>query len=819
MDLDNSKRVLLKASYVQVELSDADHRHLENRPSHGLEKANFLRQLALTRDEVRALRHSVLENQGEHFARMLDASGELARSNRELAATLAVVPAEAFVRLADLVPRVRQSQALALATQSFAQRVRIAPVGRLHLERLEMFPSGTEKGELVFTVPLTPTETVTVSHKEWSTSKDEYESIVDDFFESYSERGVVDKTDASISSENESKHTSAFTFGATTSGGYGPVSVSVSVGLTNGSEDRQAAKQSTQSTREITEKASSRTRQEHRVSVKLENTRGSEDASYRTITNPHADKALRVDYYRMMRKWRIDHLRYGLRLTFDVAVPNPGATLWAKYRELVDLDTALRAPFTFPLTVSGITHDTWDDLATAAGIALEPPPAKGMTMMVSRRFEAGKRVEGAFEWTAQPGYSMDSQVQGKFNFWGPSGTPQFVFVDTASISLDFAGPGHGTGKVVTTGVAAGDRLAVPLIRSDEYEVQMTLVAHATVNTRTVEDWQLRVWNTLRDHAFAKFQAQQAILQDKRDKLWAHLAGKDTLTLRRMEREELLRGVLTWLLGPDFDVAPAAVSIVLKEILGRAGKNTADEIQPQPTLSEADWQTAAGFGDLVKFVHQAVEWENLLYFLYPYFWGSDDLGRDKLLFDHPDPNHRDFLRAGYARVVVPIRPGFEEKFTVLLNTGTVGGEPTPYLTIAEEVAAFARTNYQGIPPANPEKHTRPLLYPQQRQTWDTMQKVIDAIDAYAAANGRYPATLAELPGGGPFLDAWGNELVYRLPGSGNDYDLLSYGANGQEGGEDVDADISAAAGASLIATWFDYTPTSGIDIDVQTIPLT
>lgn len=818
MDLDNSKRVLLKASYVQVELSGSDRQHLQDQPSHGLEKANFLRRLALTPAEIRELRQSQLHDEGDHFGRLLSASGELGQSNMGLASTLASVPADAFVRLVDLVPRVRQSPALALMTQSFSQRVKIAPVGRLHLERLEMFPSGTEKGELVFTVPLTPTETVTVSHKEWATSRDEYESIVDDFFESYSERGIVDKTDVSTSSENESKHTNAFTFGATTSGGYGPVSVSVSVGLSTGSEDRQAAKQSTQSTREITDKASSRTRQEHRVSVKLENTRGSADSSYRTITNPHADKALRVDYYRMMRKWRIDHLRYGLRLTFDVAVPNPGVTLWAKYQELVDLDTKLRESFVFPLTVDGITEVTWDDLAKAAGIALEPPPAKGVTMLVSRRVEAGKAVEGAFEWTAPPGYFMESKVEGKFNFWGPAGTPRLVFVDAAPISLTFTGPGDGFGEVITHGVAAGDKLSVPLIRTAEYEVQMAMVAHAAVMSRTVADWQLRVWNALRDHAFAQFQAQQAILQDKRDKLWAHLAGKDTLTLRRMEREELLRGVLTWLLGPDFDVAPAAVSNVLKEILGRAEKDTPDNIQPQQSLQEADWQIAAGFGDVVKFVHHAVEWENMLYFLYPYFWGSDDLGRDKLLFDHPDPNHRDFLRAGYARVVVPIRPGFEEKFTTLLNTGNVGADPTPYLTIAEEVAAFARTNYQGIPPANPEKHTRPLLYPQQRQTWDTMQKVIEALDAYFAANGHYPATLADLPGGGPFLDAWGNELVYQLPGSGNDYDLISYGANGQPGGEDIDADISAAAGASLIATWFDYTPTSGIDIDVQTIPL-
>ena len=67
------------------------------------------------------------------------------------------------------------------------------------------------------------------------------------------------------------------------------------------------------------------------------------------------------------------------------------------------------------------------------------------------------------------------------------------------------------------------------------------------------------------------------------------------------------------------------------------------------------------------------------------------------------------------------------------------------------------------------------------------------------------------------DAWGNDLVYTIPGSGNDYDLVSYGADGQLGGNDLDADISSASGASLIATWFEYTPTSGIDIEVDTKP--
>jgi general secretion pathway protein G len=39
------------------------------------------------------------------------------------------------------------------------------------------------------------------------------------------------------------------------------------------------------------------------------------------------------------------------------------------------------------------------------------------------------------------------------------------------------------------------------------------------------------------------------------------------------------------------------------------------------------------------------------------------------------------------------------------------------------------------------------------------------------------------------DPWGNEYQYQFPGSrGRDYDLFSLGADAQEGGEGVDADV-------------------------------
>lgn len=40
------------------------------------------------------------------------------------------------------------------------------------------------------------------------------------------------------------------------------------------------------------------------------------------------------------------------------------------------------------------------------------------------------------------------------------------------------------------------------------------------------------------------------------------------------------------------------------------------------------------------------------------------------------------------------------------------------------------------------------------------------------------------------DGWGNEFIYASPGSGGrKFEILSYGADGQEGGEEFDADIA------------------------------
>jgi hypothetical protein len=90
---------------------------------------------------------------------------------------------------------------------------------------------------------------------------------------------------------------------------------------------------------------------------------------------------------------------------------------------------------------------------------------------------------------------------------------------------------------------------------------------------------------------------------------------------------------------------------------------------------------------------------MVYFLYPYFWSHASRWELKKYLDHPDLMHRTFLKSGSARVVLTIRPGFESDFVTYVETGAIGSSH-PYLSIAEEMQAFANTNWQLIGPAQP-----------------------------------------------------------------------------------------------------------------------
>lgn len=796
---------------------------------------------------------------------------------------------------------------------AYGQSMDTEPVGYLHLEKMCFTPAGIGRGGLVYSLPLSPGEEANIKHREWSHTSEEFERIVTDYMEEFSEKGVTEKSELSESVNSESQHSTAFNAGVTVSGSYGSVNVSSTVGYNASDSASKSEQLSRNQSIDITHKASSRSKKEHKISFRVASAVETEDQTVRRIKNPYTDRATRVDYYQLIRKWQVDLYRYGIRLTYDIVIPEPGAGLIYKLEQIQEIRRALEEPFEFPVVLGRtgetpedyvvLNHENYTLLAGQYGAMVEDPPLSEVKKTIPRLCEpeeGSSYVPEVFTIDVEipENYTLDAVVA-----LGPYGWDfdyannelfirlgnemlyrwkvednTLVFDESLYPDFDHAYTGwDGGSEKVQFGVSSKNIKRVFL------QLQIRIKVRAEV----YEAWRLKAFKAIYDAAQARYYENRQKLNDKLARLQEELGAQDALSLRKKEREEVMKGTL--------------------EVLGF----------PPDQYNEND--------KIIKFLHHAIEWENMLYFLYPYFWSDpgddEEYWEFKRYLDHPDPTHRAFLKSGKARVVLTIRPGFEMAFLKFVNTGEINYLPHyPYLSIGQEFQLHAKTNYAGIPPANPVENYRMLLYPKQMKAWEDMQLIMKLLEEYRKRPyssqrkawkdmhiimkfleeyrrlvGRYPSTeqgLATLqqyfpnenieivdpwgngyvyaspgiygdydlasygadgaPGGEgenadivsweerdegeypssleilnesfaneemvPLVDPWGNNYVYTNPGLYGEYDLVSYGADGQPGGDGENADITNWAEASLIGRWYEYTPTSALDIAFdETLP--
>lgn len=145
--------------------------------------------------------------------------------------------------------------------------------------------------------------------------------------------------------------------------------------------------------------------------------------------------------------------------------------------------------------------------------------------------------------------------------------------------------------------------------------------------------------------------------------------------------------------------------------------------------------------------------------------------------------RNFLR--------PLRPGqggftLIELLVVLIIIGILAGYIGPQIMGRPEEARRTKAALQigGI-------ETGLKMYKLDNGSYPTTEQGLQAL-VEAPSAGRLAPRWRE----GGYLEArkvpkdpWGNDFVYLSPGLNGDFDLVSYGADGQSGGEGNDADIN------------------------------
>ncbi|NYI04563.1 hypothetical protein [Allostreptomyces psammosilenae] len=863
--LGNSAREIAKGTLVPVEVAPAQG---TDAGSGGLAKYVAIRQLALTPGETERVRERLgapgRALRGEYAQRISAETLDLLAAFEEplvpalvpdIAAAAEVPSSELKTFAGELTDMRSELLRKAQETRSerdvgrYAQSLNSAivalrgldiaattpPVGMLNLERIEMVPNGIERGELVSTIPMAPGEETAVTHKEWSVTSKEFTTIVTDSLEEVSETGVTDNTDISQSTTSQSQHSNQVNITGTVQGGIPIISGSSTAGFTAQDSTSKSATESIKHARATTTRASSRSRQEHKITISTKTETGTSETSTRTLRNT-SPQPIRVDYFSLMRKWRVRMYRYGLRLTYDIVVPEPGAAMRRVYAELEGL-RAQQGPFEFPVKPSDITTTLVDAagnpvgpgapgipkykrIADQYGATVKPYPAEPNPVTGSGRAPTNGGwwfLDVEFEVptsTRIREIRLDGQI-GKQD--GDENKLNFDVIGTVIRAEWNNVPGPliirdhklmaASGQPFLQGHTGKQKVTFFFHHSDQVHVQLTTLCDLT--QETIEQWRNEVWRTIFDAAQAKYVARQQEIAAQILAIEEQLANVDTLTLRREENDEIMKSVLRFVLGPDFAFMPDSVLAAFQA----AGVDLAHGIgfdESKLGLSQEQWTLLRQHEDLVRFINQAIEWENVVTFLYSYFWDVPPSWRFVRELRHPDPNRQAFLRAGSARIVLTVRKGWEERWMRFTEGGSIGAQiPEEYLSIAQEIAAYDDRNYPGIPPANPGR---------------TVARLQDAVYTTCSANvspSATPVTIRVESSAGfvvglpVVLDVEDERHVQEavrvtaVPSATQiTLERVGFAHNGTTTPFAV---LQPGEKGALIAEWNEYTPTSGTDI--------
>jgi len=112
-----------------------------------------------------------------------------------------------------------------------------------------------------------------------------------------------------------------------------------------------------------------------------------------------------------------------------------------------------------------------------------------------------------------------------------------------------------------------------------------------------------------------------------------------------------------------------------------------------------------------------------------------------------------------------------------------------LVVITIIALFSAVAYQRLAPA--------LDQGRQTAAKTQIESLKAALQRFNIEHGRFPTQEEGLQAVRPYLDKeipldpWQNSYVYRFPGeNGPEPDILSYGADGQPGGDGVNTDVTS-----------------------------
>ena len=535
------------------------------------------------------------------------------------------------------------------------------------------------KGEDKVSVLSTKQTTQQVTFTEAETTKSEERELQ-----------TTDRFEMSRESDSTIKEDAALKAGLTLSGKYGPtVDFSASAEGSTSRSKEEANKSASTYSQEVTERTAKKITERVLQRSSLTVTNEVHERNRHAFDNRGGAAHISGVYQWVNKVYQAQMFNYGLRTMFDFMVPEPAAFYIAAQQVAQAAASTLEKPPPFTLTpdaVSEANYPYWVRLYHATDVA--PPPELFGTKGAD--FKAGGGDEDTdYNQSGQialdEGYQAIQATVGRVvNTWGDQDLVDVV------IGRHHARFSHNSPWIWSTPLDG--EVGTVAFAMDTFKASMIALAIEVKCQRTeraMSKWRLETHAKLT----TAYQARLAEYEEKlaATKLQASplITGKNPAFNLELIKDELKKNCISILTDQAYDLFDAI-------------QLSASNGLPQVNVAEAEPE-----GTYVRFFEQAFEWEEMTWVTYPYFWGRKSQWVDRLGYEDPDPLFNQFLKAGYCRVSVPIRPGFEGAVDHFHLTGLVWcGHGLPpvssplYLPIADEIAERLQRPGDEIPQGDP-----------------------------------------------------------------------------------------------------------------------
>ncbi|MCA6422822.1 MAG: hypothetical protein IM568_08410 [Flavobacterium sp.] len=456
---------------------------------------------------------------------------------------------------------------------------------------------------------------------------------------------------------------SAFQIGVNLSTKFGPTQLTVDTGFASSTSSIDSSLQAVSYAQEISSRALERVVnrvREERINKVIEEF---EENNLHGLDNRNNPDGHVTGIYRWVDKiYKNQVVNYGKRLTFEFMIPEPAKFhLWSMEKDdtSIGLDEPLDPRDNGLANHSALNEFNYSEWAASYGIEVTPPPPLYRTVSKAYHLPKSELDLNVFSKSYNDFQIPDGYVGSSasvYQYW--------IYVNNNNYKLEITVGNQSRQNPHPTTNQASFSLGniegvIPIsIAGDEiYVLKLNVVATCIRKAELLEKWKIDVFTKIVDaYKQQKAEYDNAIAEAKaQSSLGIQILGNNPLYNRTLEQQELKRGCLSWL-----------------EV--EYGKGFYDEITPCPTAEDMPnmniKEDLACYTQSAKFFEQAFDWEIMSYLFYPYFWGKKCSWKEIYKLDDNDPIFRGFLQAGMARVVVPVKPNYEEAVLYYLETKEV-----------------------------------------------------------------------------------------------------------------------------------------------------